>query len=290
MKHLFIINPAAGKKNQSEEFEKKIAAYCDAKGMDYAVKISAHKGNCMELARAAAYEFSDAVYNMLSETAVNKREAELQKLAAAQKVTLTRSGMLEASASPMAAQLNQVFGTSNPMTDIISGDKDASVGIALNGIAARPAKITEAGAKVKTDFVKAEAMKLAQKAAADFRSSLLKCKDVNAKAALFASVKSGKNSTFTFSTKVNPPAGMEMVAYNVYNLKSGEVSEAVPGQDHVSVALLVKRSPADMKEFAASRVQYEAMCRSRKVAAAMAGFEEELAAQCQIESKAFEQQ
>ena len=54
MKHLFIINPAAGKKNQSEEFEKKIAAYCDAKGMDYAVKISAHKGNCTELARAAA--------------------------------------------------------------------------------------------------------------------------------------------------------------------------------------------------------------------------------------------
>jgi hypothetical protein len=32
------------------------------------------------------------------------------------------------------------------------------------------------------------------------------------------------------------------------------------------------------------------MCRSRKAAAAMAGFEEELASQCQIESKAFEQQ
>ena len=102
--------------------------------------------------------------------------------------------------------------------------------------------------------------------------------------------KSGKNTAFTFSSKKNPPAGLEMVAYNIYNLKSGDVSEAVPGQDAVTVALLVKRTPADMKEFAASRMQYEAMCRSRKAAAAMASFEEELSAQCQMDAKAFQQQ
>ena len=105
-----------------------------------------------------------------------------------------------------------------------------------------------------------------------------------------AAEKSGKNTAFTFSSKKNPPAGLEMVAYNIYNLKSGDVSEAVPGQDAVTVALLVKRTPADMKEFAASRMQYEAMCRSRKAAAAMASFEEELAAQCQMDAKAFQQQ
>ena len=254
------------------------------------VRAAAVADRAKELARAAAYDFADAAYGMLSETAAEKREVELRKLAAARKIILADSGMVEASVSPMAAQLNQVFGTSNPLTEIVSDDKAASVGIALKGIAARPAKITEAGNKVKNDFINAEAMKLAQKAAADFKATLEKAKDVKAKAALFAAEKSGKNTAFTFSSKKNPPAGLEMVAYNIYNLKSGDVSEAVPGQDAVTVALLVKRTPADMKEFAASRMQYEAMCRSRKAAAAMASFEEELSAQCQMDAKAFQQQ
>jgi len=54
MKHLFIVNPAAGKKNQSVDFVKRIAAYCKPKGLDYETKISAYKGNCTELARQAA--------------------------------------------------------------------------------------------------------------------------------------------------------------------------------------------------------------------------------------------
>lgn len=54
MKHLFIVNPAAGKKNQSVEFVKKIAAVCGPRELDYDIKISSHKGNCTELARAAA--------------------------------------------------------------------------------------------------------------------------------------------------------------------------------------------------------------------------------------------
>ncbi len=54
MKHLFIINPAAGKKNQSVDFVKKIAALCKPQGLDYDIKVSSHKGNCTELARQAA--------------------------------------------------------------------------------------------------------------------------------------------------------------------------------------------------------------------------------------------
>ncbi len=54
MKHLFIINPAAGKKNQSVDFVKKIAALCKPQGLDYDIKVSAYKGNCTELARQAA--------------------------------------------------------------------------------------------------------------------------------------------------------------------------------------------------------------------------------------------
>ena len=254
------------------------------------VRAAAVAERSKELARAAAYEFADAAYNMLTDAPAAQREAELRKLAAAKKVALAASGMVDANASAMAAQLNQVYGSSNPMTEIVSDDKAAAVGVALNGIAARPAKLNEVGAKVKADFVKDEAMKLARKAAADFRAALLKVKGVTAKTALFAATPAGKHTTFNFSSKQNPPAGMEMIAYSIYNLKTGDVSDVIPGQDTVSVALLVKRSPADMKEFAAVRAQYEAMCRSRKAAAAMAGFEEELASQCRIESKAFEQQ
>ena len=54
MKHLFIINPAAGKSNKSVEFTKKIAAFCKPRGLDYEVKISKEKGDCTAIARRAA--------------------------------------------------------------------------------------------------------------------------------------------------------------------------------------------------------------------------------------------
>ena len=40
MKHLFIINPAAGSRNQTEDYRKKIAEVCEAKGIDYAIRKS----------------------------------------------------------------------------------------------------------------------------------------------------------------------------------------------------------------------------------------------------------
>ena len=59
MKHLFILNPAAGKYNQTVEFTEKITAVCKPRGLDYAVQVSSHKGNCTELARAAAQSGED---------------------------------------------------------------------------------------------------------------------------------------------------------------------------------------------------------------------------------------
>ena len=54
MKHLFIINPAAGKSNRSVEFTKKIAAFCKPRGLDYDIQISRKKGDCTAIARKAA--------------------------------------------------------------------------------------------------------------------------------------------------------------------------------------------------------------------------------------------
>ncbi len=54
MKHLFIINPAAGSKDGTEKYKKQIHETCQAKGLDYEIAVSRAPGNCRELARQAA--------------------------------------------------------------------------------------------------------------------------------------------------------------------------------------------------------------------------------------------
>lgn len=52
MKHLFVINPAAGSRDRTKEYRKAIAAACQ--GLDYRVEVSAAPGDCMRLASEAA--------------------------------------------------------------------------------------------------------------------------------------------------------------------------------------------------------------------------------------------
>ena len=54
MKHLFIINPAAGNRDRTREYQQTIEKLCGEKGLDYEVRVSAAPGNCTELARQAA--------------------------------------------------------------------------------------------------------------------------------------------------------------------------------------------------------------------------------------------
>ena len=52
MKHLFIINPAAGSRDRTEDYKAMIQKICE--GLDYEIAVSTAPGNCRELARAAA--------------------------------------------------------------------------------------------------------------------------------------------------------------------------------------------------------------------------------------------
>ena len=54
MRHLFIINPAAGSRNQTEVYRKKIAQVCEARGLDYSIRVSGAPGRCCKIAREAA--------------------------------------------------------------------------------------------------------------------------------------------------------------------------------------------------------------------------------------------
>ena len=54
MTHLFIINPAAGSRNRTDEYREKIRDACDKRGLTYQIQISHAPGDCRKIARAAA--------------------------------------------------------------------------------------------------------------------------------------------------------------------------------------------------------------------------------------------
>ena len=54
MKHLFIINPAAGSRDRTENYSRQIMDACGSRGLDYRIAVSAAPGDCARLAREAA--------------------------------------------------------------------------------------------------------------------------------------------------------------------------------------------------------------------------------------------
>ncbi len=54
MKHLFIINPAAGSRNRTLECSETIHKICRARNLDYEVRVSTAPGECTRIAREAA--------------------------------------------------------------------------------------------------------------------------------------------------------------------------------------------------------------------------------------------
>ena len=54
MKHLFIINPAAGSRNRTQEYSDVIHKICRARNLDYEIRVSTAPGECTRIAREAA--------------------------------------------------------------------------------------------------------------------------------------------------------------------------------------------------------------------------------------------
>ena len=54
MKHLFIINPAAGSRDQSQKYIAAIDEICQARNLNYTVKVSTRPGDCRCIAEKAA--------------------------------------------------------------------------------------------------------------------------------------------------------------------------------------------------------------------------------------------
>ena len=54
MKHLFIINPAAGSRDRTPYYRETITKICDERNLNYEIAVSAAPGDCRRLARQAA--------------------------------------------------------------------------------------------------------------------------------------------------------------------------------------------------------------------------------------------
>ena len=54
MKHLFIINPAAGSRNRTDDYSEVIHRVCRARNLTYEVRVSTAPGECIRIAREAA--------------------------------------------------------------------------------------------------------------------------------------------------------------------------------------------------------------------------------------------
>ena len=54
MTHLFIINPAAGSRDKTEQYRAAIEKSCGCRGLDYRIEVSACPGDCARIAREAA--------------------------------------------------------------------------------------------------------------------------------------------------------------------------------------------------------------------------------------------
>ena len=54
MTHLFIVNPAAGSRDRTKEYTKKIRQVCEARGLTYRIAVSQREGHCRQLSREAA--------------------------------------------------------------------------------------------------------------------------------------------------------------------------------------------------------------------------------------------
>ena len=54
MKHLFIINPAAGSRDRTKQYSVAIHEACTLRDLDYRIEVSSAPGECYRIAREAA--------------------------------------------------------------------------------------------------------------------------------------------------------------------------------------------------------------------------------------------
>lgn len=243
-----------------------------------------------DLATRAAYEFAGAAYDAVSEAAEGRADA-FRKVAAAAGVQAVDSGMVDFDApaigkvsSPEFMQnLIAAFDTHWVTNPAVVGES-VFVGFAKEKVVARPAEFNEVSARIAADYRNSEAMRLATEAANQAEESLAAITDGAARVKAFGALKgcTFKEFDFVLGSRM-PPMDFIPSALAAIRLKPDEVSQVLPGETGPQLALLVKRAPADLKDFAEKKEQLRSNLKMMKRQMAQGAFWEELTAQCQAD-------
>jgi hypothetical protein len=240
------------------------------------------------LARKAGYEFASEVFEtgngknekIQRDTFAKVAAAKKYKVIAAKAVTFDSDSIGGIKNSELLRQLiHPPAGSLVP--NAVNGEKAVYVPIACNRVNPRPAELKEVEAQVKKDCAADKGRKAAQENALKIFTDLVKITDPVKREAALAKAADGKLKSLTFSLKdlPNDPEDFS-VAQVTANIKVGEITPAYPAADGSLIAMLVKRTAADMKGFAKEKEQFSAMCRSQKLQLAILSLQEDINSNC----------
>ena len=261
------------------------------------VKAEYLKNAVRDLALRRAYEFASAAYDAVN-SAEGGREAAFRKAAADAKFNLVETGLVDFDAtsagtiqSPELLKNLIAAYESHWVTNPVAEDGVVYVGFALERIAPRPAEFNEVSAQVARDYRFSEAMKLAVEAAAKAEESLAAIEDGPARVKAFGELEGCvlKDFSFVFGSEMPP---MEYIdsALAAARLGVDEVSKVLNTADGAQLAILVKRTPADMNGFEEKKEALRAGVAAMKRQAVQGTFWEELMAQSQLDPELAQQQ
>ena len=243
---------------------------------------------CEQNARKAGYDFASAVYDESNgkdertQLAVfTQKAADFKyKVISAAPVKFGSDTIGKIKNAELVRQLTHTTGNSL-VTNAVNGDKAVYVAIACNRKAPRKAEFKEVAQQVKKDCAQAIGRRKAEENAQKAFAEVMKITDAAKREAAFTKLAGGKVKTVTFSM-VNLPNDplAYAAAHSTLNVKVGEVARPIPVADGSAVAMLTKRTAADLKKFAAEKAKYVALCRNRKFQLAILAIQEDITRNC----------
>ncbi len=250
------------------------------------------KAACRDLAMRHAYEFAAAAYDAVSEAGDGRAEV-FRKLAAKEKAEVVDTGLVDFNApaigkisSPELLQ-NLIAAFDNHwVTNPVAAGESVFVGLARERIPEKAATFNEVSAQVAADYRNAEATRLATEAAAKAEESLAAIEDGAARLKAFNELKGCTIREFRFSPAGEfPPMELFPSAGAAMRLNVDEVSKVLPAEGGPQLAILLKRTPADMKDFESKKEQLRSSLGNMKRELSIGVFEEEFMTQCQLDPK-----
>lgn len=141
MKHLFVINPAAGKYDHTAEFTERIQALCTGRALDFEIRVSEKPGDCTAITREAVSGAETRVYACGGDGTLNEvvcGAAGAENLAVTHFPGGSGNDFIKIFSEPAAfSSLERLLDAEEATFDLIEVGGDYSLNICSMGIDAR---------------------------------------------------------------------------------------------------------------------------------------------------------